>query len=177
MANFLQNIFDQLQRSADRVILREVHGQEFISKTGLELLGLVEKARQWLRSTGIQPGERCGLIAANSIHWIAVDLALMAEGIVAVPLYYRQTPAELVAMLKDCQPRLVIFGGDELRYALIAAWPEMPQPFSLSEIFLSSDQPRTLAPSRQRPDDELLTIIYTSGTSGEPKGVCLTVGT
>jgi len=49
-----------------------------------------------LRSTGIQPGERCGLIAANSIHWIAIDLALMAGGIVVVPLYYRQTPAELV---------------------------------------------------------------------------------
>ena len=176
MANFLQNIFDRLQRSADRVVLREVHGQEFVSKTGLELLGLVEKARQWLRSTGIQPGERCALIAANSIHWIAVDLALMAEGIVVVPLYYRQTPAELVAMLQDCQPRLVICGGDELHHALIAAWPEMPQPFSLSEIFSSSDQTRTLSPSRQRPDDELLTIIYTSGTSGEPKGVCLTVG-
>jgi len=161
MPNFLQNIFDRLQRSADRVVLREVRGQEFVSKTGVELLGLVEKARQWLRSTGIQPGERCGLIAANSIHWIAVDLALLAEGIVVVPLYYRQTPAELVAMLKDCQPRLVIFGGDELHYALIAAWPEMPQPFSLSEIFSSSDQPRTLSPSRQRPDSELLTIIYT----------------
>jgi len=75
------------------VVLREVHGQEFVSNTGVELLGLVEKARQWLRSTGIQPGERCGLIAANSIHWIAVDLALMAEGLVVVPLYHRQTAA------------------------------------------------------------------------------------
>jgi len=39
MANFLQDIFDRLQRSADRVVLREVHGQEFVSKTGAELLG------------------------------------------------------------------------------------------------------------------------------------------
>ena len=44
----------------------------------------------------------------------------MAEGIVVVPLYYRQTPAELVAMLKDCQPRLVILGVDELHDALLA---------------------------------------------------------
>src|SRR6266403_5680176 len=86
MANFLQNIFDNLQRSADRVVLREVHGDQFVSKSGAELLRLIEAARQWLRSTEIKPGERCGLIAANSIHWIAIDLALMAEGIVVVPL-------------------------------------------------------------------------------------------
>src|SRR5712671_1099294 len=135
MPNFLQNIFEHLQRSQSRVVLREAHGEQCLSKTGAELLALVERARTWLHSTGIKPGEHCGLIATNSIHWIAVDLALMAEGIVAVPLYHRQTPAELVAMLKDCQPRLVIFGGDALRYALIAAWPEMPQPCSLSEIF------------------------------------------
>jgi len=175
MPNFLQNIFENLQRSADRVVLREVRGQEFVSNTGVELLSLVKKARHWLRATGIQPGERCGLIAANSIHWIAVDLALMAEGLVVVPLYHRQTSRELAAMLKDCQPRLVIFGDDELHDALSAAWSEMPQPVMLSEMFSCSDQAQTLSPSRQRADEELLTIIYTSGTSGEPKGVCLTI--
>src|SRR5713101_3092652 len=164
MPNFLQNIFDRLQRSADRVVLREVHGQEFVSKTGVELLSLVEKARQWLRSTGTQPGERCGLIAANSIHWIAVDLALMAEGIVAVPLYYRQTPAELVAMLKDCQPRLVLTGDAELGEALVKPWPEIPQRAVLSEIFRASDPTPSPSTIRERADDELLTIIYTSGT-------------
>jgi long-chain acyl-CoA synthetase len=176
MANFLQNIFENLQRSADRVVLREVHGQEFVSKTGAELLSLVENARTWLRSTGIQPGERCGLIAANSIHWIAIDLALMAGGIVVVPLYYRQTPAELVAMLKDCQPRLVLTGDQELADALANACPDLPQQVLLSEIFSANQQKPALSPIRQRADDELLTIICTSGTSGEPKGVCLTVG-
>jgi long-chain acyl-CoA synthetase len=175
MANFLRNIFENLQRSADRVVLREVHGGQFFSKSGAELLRMVEIARKWLRSTGIQPGERCGLIAANSIHWIALDLALMAEGIVVVPLYYRQTAGELAAMLKDGQPRLVIAGNAEMRDALITNWPEMPQPVVLNDIFSSSSQPPTLTPPRQRADDELLTIIYTSGTSGEPKGVCLTV--
>jgi len=176
MANFLQNIFEHLQRSPDRVVLREVHGDQFVSKSGAELLRLVEIARQWLRSTGIQPGERCGLIAANSIQWIAIDLALMAEGIVVVPLYYRQTAGELAAMLKDCQPRLVIIADAEMRDALNSVWPQIPPPVVLYEIFASTNQPPTLTPSRQRANDELLTIIYTSGTSGEPKGVCLTIG-
>jgi long-chain acyl-CoA synthetase len=176
MANFLQNIFENLQRSADRVVLREVRGDQFVSKSGAELLRLVETARQWLRSTGIQPGQRCGLIAANSIHWIAIDLALMAEGIVVVPLYDRQTLPELVAMLKDCQPRLVLTGDQQLADALASAWTGLLQPLPLSEIFSASEQRSALSQIQQRSDDELLTIIYTSGTSGESKGVCLTIG-
>ena len=175
MPNFLQNIFDRLQRSTGRVVVREVHGQEFVSKSGAELLSLVESTRQWLRSTAIQSGERCGLIAANSIHWIAIDLALMAEGIVVVPLYYRQTANELAAMLKDCQPRLVLTGDTDLQSALASAWPEMPQHAVLGDIFSAHTSPTDLSSVRQRNDTELLTIIYTSGTSGEPKGVCLTV--
>src|SRR6266446_5472902 len=175
MPNFLQNIFEHLQRSQSRVVLREVHGEQCLSKTGAELLALVERARTWLRSTGIKPGERCGLIATNSIHWIAVDLALMAEGIVVVPLYHRQTAGELAEMLKDCQPRLVLTGNADLSDTLSQAWPEMPPLATLSDIF-SADESAPLSLIRERPDNELLTIIYTSGTSGEPRGVCLTVG-
>jgi long-chain acyl-CoA synthetase len=176
MPNFLQNIFEHLQRSQSRVVLREVHGEQWLSKTGAELLALVERARTWLRSTGIKPGERCGLIATNSIHWIAVDLALMAEGMVVVPLYHRQTAGELAAMLKDCQPRLVLTGNADLSDTLGQAWPELPPLAMLSDIFSADESARTLSRIRERLDDELLTIIYTSGTSGEPKGVCLTVG-
>jgi long-chain acyl-CoA synthetase len=176
MANFLQNIFARLQRSADRVVLREVHGDQFVSKSGAELLRLIETGRHWLRGTGVQPGERCGLIAANSIHWIAIDLALMAEGVVVVPLYHRQTASELAAMLRDCQPRLVLAGDVDMSDALAKAWPDLPRRILLSEIFVEINQAPALSGIRQRADAELLTIIYTSGTSGEPKGVCLTVG-
>jgi long-chain acyl-CoA synthetase len=176
MPNFLQNIFENLQRSANRVVLREVRGEQFVSVTGGELLSLVECARRWLRVSRIEARDRCGLIAPNSIHWIAVDLALMAEGIVVVPLYYRQTAGELVAMLKDCQPRLVLTSDADLGDALAKVWPEIPQRAVLSEIFSASAKTPTSSTIRERAADELLTIIYTSGTSGEPKGVCLTVG-
>jgi long-chain acyl-CoA synthetase len=176
MSNFLQNIFERLQRSASRVVLREVRGEQFVSVSAAELLGLIEQARQWLRSAGIPPGERCGLVAANSIHWIVADLALMAEGIVVVPLYHRQTPAELAAILKDCQPRLILTGGAAMREALAEQLPELPKTVTLAEIFQSGAQPPQLSEIRTRPDNDLLTIIYTSGTSGEPKGVCLTIG-
>lgn len=176
MPNFLQNIFARLRASPERVVLREVRGSQFASVTGRELLARIERARLWLRSAGVQPGERCGLVAANSISWIAADLALMAEGVVVVPLYHRQTPSELVAMLKDCQPALVLSGDAEMDNALAAAWPEIPRHLVLDRIFSADTIASETISLRPRADDELLTIIYTSGTSGEAKGVCLTVG-
>src|SRR5262245_59727122 len=168
MPNFLQNIFSRLQASPGRVVLREVRGDQFFPVTASQLLALVETARQFLRAQQIPPGERCGLIAANSIHWIAADLALMAEGIVVVPLYYRQTAAELAGILQDCLPRIVLTGDDETSLALSAASPQIPAPITLAKIFLNKPQTGTSTP-REAADSELLTIIYTSGTSGEPK--------
>jgi long-chain acyl-CoA synthetase len=179
MPNFLENLFALLRASPQRIVLREVHSEsadKFVSVSAGELLALVERARAWLRSRPIAPGERCGLIAANSIHWIAADLALMAEGIVVVPLYQRQTAAELAGMLQDCQPRLVLTGDSETAAVLTAAWPQVPPLVTLAKIFSDEAQPSAPSSPYEKPDNELLTIIYTSGTSGEPKGVCLTIG-
>jgi long-chain acyl-CoA synthetase len=175
MPNFLQNIFARLERSASRVVLREVRGDQFVSVSAAELLGLIELARQWLRSAGVPPGERCGLVAQNSIRWIAMDLALMAEGIVVVPLYHRQTAEELAAMLKDSEPRLVLAGDEDLRQALAGALAGQSPIVTLQAIFQSAGQTPQPSEIRSRGDSDLLTIIYTSGTSGEPKGVCLTM--
>jgi len=176
MANFLQSIFARLEASPGRLVLREVRGDQFVSVTAGELLALVDLARQFFRAQQIPAGERCGLIASNSIHWIAADLALMAEGIVVVPLYHRQTAGELAGMLKDCQPRLVLTGDDETSEALRAAWPQVPRPVPLATIFPNPKPPSGTPVLCERADHDLLTIIYTSGTSGEPKGVCLNVG-
>jgi len=179
MPNFLENIFARLQDSPKRVVLREVRSEatdKFVSVTAAELLSLVERARHWLQAQHIAPGERCGLIAANSIHWIAADLALMAEGIVVVPLYHRQTATELVGMLQNCQPRLVLTGDCETAATLTAAWPQIPRAVTLAEISSGAAERAGTSAPLERPDTDLLTVIYTSGTSGEPKGVCLSIG-
>ena len=97
---FIEQIFSQLQAAADTRILAEVREGEITGVTGGELLELVGKARTFIASRGLKRGDRCGLLAANSIRWVATDLALMAEGLIVVPLYSRQAPAELVAMMK-----------------------------------------------------------------------------
>jgi long-chain acyl-CoA synthetase len=177
MANFLESIFAQLQRADERVVLREIHGETFTNITGRELLAQVQRGRSYVRKFGLVPGDRCALLGANSIQWVAVDLALMAEGIIVVPLYSRQAAGELVSMMKDCSPSLLIVGDAELGTAIEREWPERPLRVLMEEVLraAAAREPVTEAPNA-RTDGDLVTIIYTSGTSGEPKGVCLNVG-
>jgi long-chain acyl-CoA synthetase len=177
MTNFLENIFAQLKRADDRVVLREIRGEKFVSVTGGELLGQIQRVRGYLRRAGLQPGDRCALLAANSVRWAAFDLALMAEGAIVVPLYSRQAPVELAGMMKDCQPRLLFVGDAALGEGVAQAWPEAPRRVLFEEALQAPASPQNVpeAPGARR-DSDVVTTIYTSGTSGEPKGVCLNVG-
>jgi long-chain acyl-CoA synthetase len=177
MANFLESIFAQLQRADERVVLREIHGETFTTITGRELLAQVQRGRSYVRKFGLVPGDRCALLGANSIQWVAVDLALMAEGVIVVPLYSRQAAGELAGMMKDCSPSLLIVGDAELGAAIEREWPETPYRVLMEEVLRAAParEPVTEAVNA-RTDGDLVTIIYTSGTSGEPKGVCLNVG-
>jgi long-chain acyl-CoA synthetase len=177
MANFLEKVFAQLKRADGRVVLREIHGEQFVSLTGRELLEQVQRVRGYLRRAGLQPGDRCALLAANSARWAAFDLALMAEGAIVVPLYSRQAPAELAAMMKDCQPRLLFVSDAALGEGIAQAWPEAPRWVPFDEVMEQPASPQPLLDvPNARQDSDIVTIIYTSGTSGEPKGVCLNVG-
>ncbi len=176
--NFVENIFQNLRQSSDRPVLQEVREGRIIAVTGGELLASIRAARAFLRRQGLKKGDRCVLLAPNSLRWAAVDFALLAEGILAVPLYARQAPAELVAMMKDCSPSLICCGDQALREAISRQWPDAPPRVLLDEMFAApgadagtvGDAPAALA------DADPVTIIYTSGTSGEAKGVVLNVG-
>jgi long-chain acyl-CoA synthetase len=169
---FIGEIFSQLQVAADTRVLAEIRDGKITGVTGGELLELVRKVRTFVASKGLQKGERCGLLAANSIRWVAMDLALMAEGLIVVPLYSRQSPAELVAMMKDCTPSLVCCGEAALRDGIKQSWKEAPPQFLFDEIFAGVDGVQLERP--QVGNDSPVAIIYTSGTSGEAKGVVLT---
>src|SRR5438128_9585718 len=177
--SFLYAIFNQLKTAEKTTVLRELNDQESPQQvsfgvTGKGLLMQVSQARRFLVGMGLRKGDRCALLAHNCIEWVAMDLAIMAEGLIVVPLYARQAPAELVAMMKDCSPSLLCCGDAALRDAIAQHWPEAPPQFLFDEIFTG---PRDLALDRlQLAESDPVTIIYTSGTSGEAKGVVLTAG-
>ena len=178
--NFIENIFQRLSDAERSPVLREVRDGALIAATGGELRAIVEDARAFLRQAGLQKGDRIALLAPNSIRWSALDLAIMSEGGVVVPLYPRQAPAELVAMMRDCAPSLLLCGDAALAGTIKSQWPDAPRTFLFDAIFAAADQPSSGAASISPPaplaDNDPVTIVYTSGTSGEAKGVILTAG-
>ena len=172
--SFLETIFAKLEAASDTPVLQELREGQVFAVTGRELLARVAQARFFLRSRGLKKGDRCALLAHNGIDWVALDLAIMAEGMIVVPLYARQAPAELVAMMKDCSPVLICCGDETLRDGITQNWPEAPPQYLFKEIFTSTDAGALANP--QLADSDPVTIIYTSGTSGEAKGVVLTAG-
>src|SRR5215475_372583 len=178
--NFIENILYRLNQTPDRPVLREARDGQFVTVTCEELLGFVRAARTFIRHNGLKKGARVGLLAPNGIHWVALDLALMAEGVIVVPLYSRQAPVELVNMLKDCGASTVFCGNTELLNGIASNWPDAPPLTLFNHAFVTASSDESVEEGRDEPvaldDSDVITIIYTSGTSGEPKGVMLTTG-
>ena len=174
--SFLDNIFARLESTGETVVLQELDGP---TQQAASLLRMIGQARDFLASRGLKKGDRCALLAHNSVRWVAMDLAIMAEGLIVVPLYARQASAELVAMMKDCSPALIVCGDATLRDAILENWPNAPQHVLVEDVFEVDSHLLQRTQRMGHPllaDTDPVTIIYTSGTSGEAKGVILTAG-
>lgn len=175
--NFLENIFERLQRDSGRAVLQEVRDGRTVATTAGELLALARQARSFVRAAGLKKRDRCALLAPNSVRWAALDLALMAEGVLVVPLYSRQSPKELAAMVRDSGAALVCCGDTGLYDALAQELIDAPPMALFDDVFATADQGDAMGdiPTPHEVSNAM-TIIYTSGTSGDAKGVVLTVG-
>jgi long-chain acyl-CoA synthetase len=173
--SFLETIFDRLKKAPRAPFLQELAGGESVSASGAELAVLIQTARTFLGAQGLKKGDRCALLAPNNIRWVAMDLAILAEGLIAVPLYARQASGELVAMMKDCSPSFLCCGDAALRESIAQHWPGAPRMALFDDIF-AADAPGELAAPVAIEASDPVAIVYTSGTSGEAKGVVLGAG-
>lgn len=176
LEDFVANIQRRLGEARDATVLREIRGSEIVEVSGAELLRLIAQAVTFIkkRNPKLQAGDRCALLGPNSVRWIAVDLALMMKGIVVVPLYSRQAPAELAAMVRDSGASAVFCDGTELQKCLVEALEDAPPITLFDEIFEDKSGSSIFSISTSFSLRRPVTIVYTSGTSGEMKGVVLT---
>ncbi|MBK8173011.1 MAG: AMP-binding protein [Sandaracinaceae bacterium] len=168
--NFIETIFSHLKAKPNAAFVSEVHGERIVPTHGAALLSLIHGARTALRTRGVKAGDRVALIAANSARWVAADLAILAEGAICVPMYARQASNELVTMMKDCGASLVICATPELEMAINEAGNGAPA-MLFDELF-SAEATETEVIARK--GDDAVTLVYTSGTSGDAKGAILT---
>ncbi len=141
-----------------------------------ELHHRVFSAAARLQSLGVQPDDRVALVAPNSPQWIVYDLAIMICRAVHVPLHATLTAPQIAEQLRLCQPRLVLFFGNEIKEKVPADTYDVHEATFDAANDVAPDDAKAIqraALENVAPDD-LATILYTSGTTGEPKGVMLT---
>jgi acyl-CoA synthetase (AMP-forming)/AMP-acid ligase II len=122
-----------------------------------------------LLARGLRRGERVAIVSANRLEFVAAYLGIMQGGLVAVPLSHKLPRASLELVLENCAPRLILYDADR-RALLPSAIPGIE--FSSPEWRMLQDPgPFTpVAPAAREP----AMVLYTSGSSGRPKGVVLT---
>lgn len=170
--SFIETMHANLDAAAQRALLIEVQGERLKQVSGAELKTWVAAARGLLSDYAVAPGDRVALIAHNSARWAAADLAILGAGAIVVPMYDRQAVSELAGMLENCGAKLVLVDTEKLKAEIESAWPKHSPVVTFDEVFAHA--PGDSAPVARAARD-FVTMIYTSGTSGEPKGVLYTV--
>ena len=149
--------FGLLRRSfepaLDRPFLRIAGGAAL---TYADLDGRSARAAGWLQSQGVSAGDRVVVQLPKSVDVVALYLGVLRLGAVYVPLNTAYTPAEVDWFVADAEPAAVVRDAG----ALVAAL----------------DGSRPLPCTVERGADDLAALVYTSGTTGRPKGAMLTHG-
>jgi len=136
-----------------------------------------------LTGLGLKPGDRIAVLDSNSPEYLEAYYAAVHIGAVLVSVNSRLSIPELECILKDCTPRILVVGAafltqlEQLRQRKVDVGQVIVCAGKAAEAAEYDDLLNAATALRQprasRPD-ELTSIYYTSGTTGEPKGVCLT---
>ena len=132
----------------------------------------VARAARALSAHGFEPGARVALSARNRVSTLIVMYALFEIGVPFVPIHSRLTPREAAVLLDDAEPALVL---DEETIAQLVEPPTIPRASSqpLPPQGAAGDREQATFPSAPVDPRGVLAILYTSGTTGRPKGALL----
>lgn len=146
----------------------------------LEFAQLIERTAEGLAAAGLTPGARVAYMGLPGAGFLISELATQQVGGVWLGINPRYTEAEIAYVLGDARPTLLVVetmvGEEMVGRARAAAQRVDPAPtFQLVDHLAEiADVPHGLFKPRQPLPHEVALIVYTSGTTGEPKGACLT---
>jgi long-chain acyl-CoA synthetase len=185
----LQRLYHWEKTTPDRVALTQpLGGGPVKDYTWREVLDQTRRMAAHLKSLGFEPGARIALISKNTAHWLMADWAIWMAGYVSVPLYPTLAPNTIRQILEHSEARMLFVGK-------LDGWsgmkPGIPEGLPCIHLPLAPDDAKKSYPAWEaitaktaplqgdpvRPGSELSTIMYTSGTTGAPKGVMHTFET
>ena len=146
-----------------------------------ELEEVVERTAAGLGQVGLRANDRCGMLLGNRAEFIVAVLAALRIGAIAVPIGTQLASEEIRHILRDCGAKVLIY--DSHLEAAVAALGDLGTlehriscPTPAAEVGfdgLTRDAPQ-LPPRQPVPEEDTAFILYTSGTTGLPKGAMLT---
>jgi len=185
--NLLTTLQERAAADPSRTALRVPDGEAWRDVSWGELAGRVRGVAAGLVALGIAPGDRVALMATTRAEWTAADLGILAAGAVTVPVYETSSVTQCEWILSDSGARAAIAGSADHAKHLDAARAGARE---LGEIAVVDDggldalAGRAADPDREEVErrlaalgpGDLASIVYTSGTTGNPRGCMLTHG-
>ncbi|TNZ80996.1 AMP-dependent synthetase [Vibrio parahaemolyticus] len=171
----------------NEVYLKQIINRQFVEFTYAEVADQALKLVSALRGLGIQPGDKVALVSKNCAEWFICDLAMMLGDYVSVPIFPTAGADTIEYCVTHSESKALIGGKLDDPAATQQVIDAIPELISIALPYDSAPQCQyqfnalivDAVPSEERPqhyDDKLMSLVYTSGTSGLPKGAMLTYG-
>jgi long-chain acyl-CoA synthetase len=170
MREHLATLLDDFRRFGRQVAVVRYQGNRRRVTTYAELAQLAGQFAALLVQRGIEPGDRVLLWGENSAEWMAAFHGCLLRGVLAVPLDAHGTPEFASRVAADVQPKLAV-GDAALLAQLSANTPKLP-----FEEWPAALPAHEVGPIAGLSAETPLQILFTSGTTGDPKGIVLTHG-
>lgn len=183
-----EKFIEAVERYPDRIALQIKRGEGYEGYPFQRMARMVRAIASSLIKEGIEKGDRIAILSENRPEWGIAYLGILSAGATAVPLDFQLTEGEVFNLLQDSESKAVfaskaflpplqnVKNGLPSLKAIISLDNDIPgDPFSFKEMGQSGEA----WPSREGPklhSDDIASILYTSGTTGKPKGVMLSHG-
>ncbi|TMX65060.1 AMP-binding protein [Vibrio rotiferianus] len=171
----------------NEVYLKQIINRQFVEFTYAEVAEQALKLVSALRNLGVKPGDKVALVSKNCAEWFICDLAMMLGDYVSVPIFPTAGADTIEYCITHSESKALIGGKLDDPAATQQVINAMPDLISIALPYDTAPNCQyqykeliaNVMPSKERPqhtDDKLMSLVYTSGTSGLPKGAMLTYG-
>ncbi len=191
VASLPELFLERVRRTPTACAYRRFHfeGSCCAEKSWEEMLVQVSRWQDALRREGLQPGDRVAIMLRNGFEWVAFDLAALGLGLVTVPLFVNDRPDNFAYIIEATESRLLLIDGVEHWQGIttihsrlgglkriVSVKPACERDCDPRLIHFEEWLPETAPPYTTvvTSPEALASIVYTSGTTGNPKGVMLT---